>query len=107
MGAEQSVPERPLEEGAEQLSRNAAPSALVIVGPSGVGKGTLINRRAVPVGGLALHCSRARLVGPCNALLTPSRSGMQADGVGQAVRLLMQPHHAAAAGGRSGEHSEG
>lgn len=41
MGAEQSTPARAQE---EERPAAAAPSALVIVGPSGVGKGTLINK---------------------------------------------------------------
>lgn len=46
MGAAESVPAeaRRSEAGAASAAPAAQPSALVIVGPSGVGKGTLINR---------------------------------------------------------------
>lgn len=44
MGAEQSVPERPEAEEEGAPAGGPSPSALVIVGPSGVGKGTLINK---------------------------------------------------------------
>lgn len=112
MGAEQSVPAEGGGAGKQPSGSVAKPSALVIVGPSGVGKGTLIERCAGGRGALAAWKSHAS-----GGSVLPGRSApppphpppavpnpLQAHG-GQALRFLLFPHHAAATPGRSGESS--
>lgn len=52
MGAEQSTPQ-----AGEDHDDNAQPSALVVVGPSGVGKGTLIERLMSSSDSFGFSCS--------------------------------------------------